>query len=232
MSSRWLNCLFAATALITVGCDDSNGLDDDEAANVRIINASSVAGTLGVLVNGNAQTDASNIGFLNSSTQCVRVDASNPGLTFQQSNATTTLPTTNFTFDEGGRNTVVVAGSGTGLRFISLSDPLTPELQTGQARIRVVNARATTSMGVTVTPWSQTAGTPQILNTTDAQATGWVVVPAGQTVAVRFTTTGGAFIDALNVLPSEGQELVLVVTDPAAGSTTLRSVLTESCSRP
>jgi hypothetical protein len=228
MSSRLLTCLFAATALFTVGCDDSSGLDDDE-ANVRIVNASSVAGDLDVLVNGNAQTNAADISFLNSSNQCVRVDSDSPGLTFQQTGGTAVLPTQSFTFDNGGRNTLVVAGSGTGLRYITLSDATTPELQPGRARIRVVNARAATSMGVTVTPWNQTAGTPQVINTTDTPATNWVDVPAAQTVAIRMTTTAGAVIDVLNIVPTDGQELIVVATDPATGTAPLRWAVTSAC---
>jgi hypothetical protein len=232
MSSRLLTCLFAASALFTVACDDSSGLPSGQAANVRVVNASSVAGDLDVLVNGTAQASASDIAFLNSSAQCVRVDADNPGLTFQQTAGTAVLPAPSFTFDNGGRNTVVVAGSGTGLRYITLSDALTPELQPGRARVRVVNARAATNMGVTVTPWNQTAGTPQIINTTDAQATGWVDVPAGQMVAVRMTTTTGTAIDVLNIAPTEGQELIVVATDPATGTAPLRWTVTSACSRP
>lgn len=232
MSSRLLRWVLAASALFTAACDDSSGLPSGQAANVRVVNASSVAGDLDVLVNGNAQTNASDIAFLNASDQCVRVDADNPGLTFQQTGGTAVLPASSFTFDNGGRNTLVVAGSGTGLRYITLSDALTPELQPGRARIRVVNARASTSMGVTVTPWDQTAGTPQIINTTDAQATGWVDVPAGQMTAVRTTTTAGAFIDVLNIAPTERQELIVVATDPATGTSPLRWTVTLACSRP
>ena len=232
MSSRLLSCLFTATVLFTVGCDDSTGLSSGRAANVRVVNASPVSGTVGVTVNGNTQTNASNVGFLSASEQCVRVAASDPQFALTQTGGTSTLPTTNYTFDQGGRNTVIVAGSGTGFRILTLSDPLTPELQAGRARIRVVNARATTSMGVTVTPWNQTPGTPQTINTTDAQATGWIDVPAGQTVAVRMTTTGGAVIDVLNLVPLAGQELIVVATDPATGTSPLRWVVTQACSRP
>src|SRR5918997_6588739 len=51
MSSRLLTCLFAASTLFTVACDDSSGLPSGQAANVRIVNASSVAGDVDVLVN-------------------------------------------------------------------------------------------------------------------------------------------------------------------------------------
>jgi hypothetical protein len=234
MSSRLLTCLFAATALFTIGCDDSSGLDDDEAANVRIVNSSSAVGELDVLVNDEEDTDASSITFPGASSQCVRVDADDPNLSFEQTGGTVAIPTQNFAFDEGGRNTVVIAGTTGNLRVVTLSDALTPDLDDDEARIRVVNGRATTNMGVTVTPWNQTAGTPQVINTTTTPATNWIIVPSGQTVAIRTTTTpGGAFIDALNIFPQEGQELIVVAADPVTGTTApLQWIVTPACSRP
>lgn len=233
MSSRVLTSLFAATALFTIGCDDSSGLDDDEAANVRIVNASPAAGEVDVLVNGSLRENASDVTFLNASAQCVRVDAADPELTFQQTGGSVSIPAQTFTFDAGGRNTVVFAGTNsTNFRTITLSDALTPDLESDEARIRVVNARATTSMGVTVTPYSQTVGTPQTINTTTSPASAWVVVPANQPVAVRLTTTAGAVIDVLNIVPTAGQELILVAADPAAGTSTIQWAVTSACSRP
>ncbi len=230
MSSRLLTCLFAATALLTVGCDDSSGLDDDEAANVRIVNASPAVGELDVLVNDDVDTDASGITFPSASTQCVRVDADDSELSFQQTGGTVAIPTQTFAFDEGGRNTVVIAGTtAANLRVVTLSDALTPDLDDGEARIRVVNGRAATNMGVTITPWNETAGTPQVINTTDTPATNWVDVPAAQTVAIRMTTTAGAVIDVLNIVPTDGQELIVVATDPATGTAPLRWAVTSAC---
>lgn len=233
MSSRLLTCLFAATSLLTVGCDDSSGIDDDDAANVRVVNASPAVGSVNVLVDNDVDTDMGSIGFLDASDRCVRVVADDPELSFQQTGGTVTIPTTNFVFDNGGRNTVVIAGtSAANLRVITLSDALTPDLDTDEARIRVVNARATTNMGVTVTPWNETAGTPQSINTTTNPATAWIEVPAGQTVAIRTTTTAGAFIDALNIVPLAGQELIVVAADPATGTAPLQWAVTQACSRP
>ena len=99
MPSRLLTCLFAATALFTAGCDDSSGLDDDEAANVRIVNASPAVGELDVLVNDDEDTDASSITYPSASSQCVRVDADDPNLTFEQTGGTVTIPAQSFSFD-------------------------------------------------------------------------------------------------------------------------------------
>lgn len=236
MSSRLLSCLFAASALLSVGCDDSTGLSDSEAANVRVINASQAAGEVDVVVDGNVQTDASDLTFRDASRQCVRVDADTPELTFQQTGGTASIPAQTFVFDNGGRNTVVVAGTSAGnLRVLTISDALTPELDENEARIRVVNGRATTAMNVTVTPWDATPGTPQTITATNTAtaATGWVEVPAGEPVAVRLTTTTGTQIDVLNVFPNPGQELIIVAAETGAGQTgPVQWIVTTACSRP
>jgi hypothetical protein len=237
MSRRLLTCVFAATALLTVACDDSTGLSDNQAANVRIVNASPAVGDLDVLVNGNVQTNASDVAFRNASRQCVRVDADDPQLTFQQTAGTVSIPTQTFAFDNGGRNTVIVAGTSTAnLRVLTISDPLTPDLDADEARIRVVNGRATTAMNVTVTPWDATPGTPQTISATTnpaTAATSWVEVPAGQPVAVRLTTTTGTQIDVLNLFPNAGQELIVVVAETPTGQTApVQWVVANACSRP
>lgn len=236
MSSRLLTCLFAATALLSTACDDSTGIDDDEAANVRIVNASPVVGELDVLVNGNVQTNASDVVFPGRGRQCVRVDADTPQLTIQQTGGTVTLPTTNFAFDPGGRNTVIVSGTNaTNLRATTLSDPLQPPLGSGEARIRVFNGRAiTTGVDVYITPWNQPLGTPAgTLNTTTNLVTSWVEVPADVEVAVRVTPPNNptAPIDIINLIPQEGDELIVVVIDPVTGGD-LDWILSPACSAP
>jgi hypothetical protein len=234
MSSRVLTCLLAATALLSVGCgDDSTGLSNEEAV-VRIVNASPAVGELDVLVGGNVQTNASDVAFLNASRECVRVDADNPQLTFQQTGAVP-IPATNFAFDAGGRNTVVVAGtSGTNLRVVTLSDAFTPELGPDSARVRVVNARATQTMNVQVFEWDQSLPTPQTINTSTNPATGWIVVQAGEPVSIRPTwTVGGQTVESIiNVVPLPGQELVFVAVDPVANNELRWVSLFQACSRP
>lgn len=247
MSSRWLTCLFAATALLTVGCDDATGLDDDEAATVRVVNASSVVGTLDVAVSGNTQTGASNVGFLSAGEQCVRVDADDPEFELEQSGGTVTLPATNFSFTPGGRNTVIVSGtSATNLRVTTIEDEITDDLEADEARIRVVNARTiTTPVDVTITPWNQTSGVldEDIISAHASTATStnvasdWVVVPANGPVQVRVTntaTTGtGTTVDIVSIIPRPGEELTIVALDPQGGGATgLRWILAPACGRP
>ena len=237
MSSRLLTCLFAATALVSLACNDSTGISSSQAANVRVVNASPVVGTLGAAVNGTTQTNASNVGFLSASSQCVRVNANNPQFTLQQAGGTITLPTnTAFTFTPGGRNTVVVSGtSATNLRVTTVSDPVTPALQAGRARLRVFNATTrATAMDVVVTPWNATSGTVFTnLNTSDRPVSDWFDVPAGGTVQVRLNNTGTqTTVDIINFIPTEGQELTLVAVDPASGSTGVRWVVSPACNAP
>jgi hypothetical protein len=235
MSSRLLTCLLAVTALLSVGCDDDGtGLDADEAV-VRIVNASPAVGEIDVLVSGSAQTNASDVTFLSSSAQCVRVDADDPALTFQQTGGTVTIPATSFAFDGGGRNTVVIAGtSGTNLRVVTLSDALTPDLGEDQARVRVVNARATQSMNVQVAPWDEPFPAPQqITASTTNAATAWIPVPAGEAVSIRptWTVSGQTIESIINFVPLARQELIFVAVDPVANNE-LRWVIVEACSRP
>jgi hypothetical protein len=235
MSSRLLTALFAATALFTVGCDDdTTGLAGDEAL-VRIVNASPGIGELDVLVGGDVQTNASDVAFLNASDQCVRVDADTPELTFQQTGGTLTIPATSFAFDDGGRNTVIIAGtSSTNLRVVTLSDAFTPDLGPNEARVRVVNARATQSMNVQVFEWDEPLPTPQTINTSTNPATGWIVVEAGESVSIRPTwTVGGQTVESIiNFVPLPGQELYFVAVDPVANNELRWVSLFGACPRP
>ena len=235
MSSRVLTCLFAATALLSVGCnDDSTGLSNDEAV-VRIANASPAVGDLDVLVGGNVQTNASDIPFLNASRECVRVDADNPQLTFQQTSGTVPIPATNFAFDAGGRNTVIVAGTNsTNLRVITLSDPFTPDLAPDEARVRVVNARASQTMNIQVFRWDQPLPPTQSINTSTNPATGWIVVQTGQPVSIRptWTVSGQTVESIINFVPLPGQEVIFVAVDPVANNELRWVSLFQACSRP
>jgi hypothetical protein len=135
---------------------------------------------------------------------------------------------------------VIVTGTtGTNLRVLTLSDALTPELEPGLARIRVVNARAATNMNVTVAPWNattqpspQTLTAPSNITGTATASTGWIPVPAGEPVVITMTTTAGGAIDSINWVPVEGQEVILVATDPASGPAPLRWIFTSACGRP
>jgi uncharacterized protein DUF4397 len=235
MSSRWLTCLFAATALLSVACDDSTGLADSQAANVRVVHASTTATTattpIDVAVNGQVATNNANIAF-GSTSECVRVDADTPDLGIRVTGSPTVLATP-APFTDGGRNTVILSGPAATLRVTVVDDPLTPPLQSGRSRIRVFNGRTLGSaMDVTVTPFNQPAAAQSDANILQATASDWLEIPAGA-AAVRLTNTGTQTQVALiNVAVTSGQELTLVAVDPASGSTELRWVVTSPCPAP
>jgi uncharacterized protein DUF4397 len=235
MSSRWLTCLFAATALFSVACDDSSGLSDSQAANVRVVHASAtpttVTSPIDVAVNGQVATGNAGIEFGGTS-ECVRVDADTPDLAIRAAGTATVLATPG-PFTAGGRNTVVLSGPAATLRVTVIDDPLTPPLAAGRARIRVFNGRTLgPAMDVTVTPVNQPGSAQSASNIAQASATGWLEIPAGA-AAVRLRNAGTTTdVDFLNVLATSGQELTLVAVDPATGSGDLRWVFTTPCPAP
>jgi hypothetical protein len=234
MTSRWLTCLFAATALFSVACDDSTGLSDSEAANVRVVNASIAGATtatpIDVAVNGQVATNNAGIAY-GASSECVRVDADSPDLEVRVAGTTTAVaaPTT---FTAGGRNTVILSGSPTSIRVTTIPDPLQPPLASGRARVRVFNGTTrATAMDITVTPFSAT-GTTQS-NIAQATATEWFDIPAGA-AAIRLRNTGTTTPDLaiLNIGASSGQEQTWIVIDPETTNGPLRWVFTTPCGAP
>jgi uncharacterized protein DUF4397 len=237
MSPRLLTCLFAATALFSVACDDSTGLSASRAANVRVVHASTTATTattpIDVAVNGQVATNNAGITF-GSTSECVRVDAATPDLAIRVASTTTVLATPG-PFTAGGRNSVILSGPAATLRVTVIDDPLTPELQSGRARIRVFNGRTLgAAMDVVVTPWNAPADAPPpAVGVAQAAASAWLEVPAGGVVAVRLNNTGTQTQVALiNVAVTSRQELTLVAVDPASGTTELRWVVTSPCPAP
>lgn len=235
MSSRWLTCLFAATALFSVGCNDSTGLSANQAANVRVVHASAtptaVTAPIDIAVGGQVATNNAGVAFGGTS-ECLRVAAATPDLAIRAAGTATVLATPG-PFTAGGRNTVIVSGPAATLRVNVIDDPLTPPLQSGRARIRVFNGRTLgPAMDVTVTPVNQPASAQSATNVGQATATTWLDIPAGAAV-VRLRNAGTTTdVDFLNVLVTSGQELTLVAVDPATGTTDLRWVFTTPCPAP
>lgn len=237
MSSRLLTCLFAATALFSVACDDSTGLSASQAANVRVVHASTTATTpttaIDVAVNGQVATNNAGIAFGGTS-ECVRVDADTPDLAIRVASQATVLATPG-PFTAAGRSSVILSGPAAALRVNVIDDPLTPALQSGRARIRVFNARTLgAAMDVVVTPWNRPAeAPPPAVGVGQATASTWLEVPAGGVVAVRLNNTGTQTQVALiNVAVTSGEELTLVAVDPPSGTTELRWVITSPCPAP
>ena len=237
MSSRWLTCLFAATALFSVGCDDSTGLSDSEAANVRVVHASALGATattpIDVLVNGQAATGNSNVGF-GSASECRRVDADSPDVTIQQTGSSTILATpTGFT--AGGRNTIVLSGPAANLRVTTISDPIEPPLGTGRARVRVFNGTTRAQqMDVIVTPFNDpSAAVQSTASIGQTGVTGWLEVPAGGVSQVRINNAGTTTnVATINVGLTSREELTLVAVDPITTGGDIRWVIVSPCPAP
>jgi hypothetical protein len=234
MSPRLLTSLFAATALFSVACDDSTGLSASEAANVRVVHASTTASTattpVDVAVNGQVATDNAGIAY-GSASECVRVDADTPDLAIRTEGTTTVLATPG-PFTAGGRNTVILSGTAP-LRVTVIDDPLTPPLPSGNARVRVFNGRTLGSaVDVTVTPFNDPAAAQSDANIAQAAATDFLPIPAGA-AAVRLRNAGTMTdIALINIAVTAGQEMTLVAVDPATGSTNIRWVITSPCTAP
>jgi hypothetical protein len=237
MSSRWFTCLFAATALFSAACDDSTGLSDSEAANVRVVHASALGATsttpVDVLVNGQISADSEGVGF-GGSTECRRVDADSPDLTIQQSGTSTVIGTPT-SFTAGGRNTVVLSGPAANLRVTTITDPLTPPLQSGRARVRVFNGTTRPqSMDVIVTPFNNPAAAVQSSTAIgQAAATEWLEVPAGGASQVRINNAGTTTtVATISVGLTSGEEMILVAVDPVTTGGDIRWVITSPCPAP
>ena len=232
MSPRLLTCLFAATALVSVACDDSTGLSDSEAANVRVVHAS-IAGTttaspIDVAVNGQVATNNAGIGYGGAS-ECVRVDADAPDVEIRVA-GTATVITAPTTFTAGGRNMVILSGSPASIRATMIDDPVVPAMQPGRARVRVFNGRTSaTPMDVTVTSFDGTTDVTQE-DIAQATATAWYDIPAGAaTIRLRNANTTSPDLAILNIGAAAGQEQTWIVIDPQTTGGPLRWVFTTPC---
>jgi hypothetical protein len=230
MSSRMLSCLFAASALVSVGCEDSTGLSDSEAANVRVVHASTAGATatgpIDVSVNGVVDPNNANIEYAHAS-QCIRVDADSPDLMIQLPSGTSVSGPANFT--AGGRSTVIVSGPVGNLRVTSVEDPFVP-LQAGNGRVRIFNGRTSgVAMDVTATPFNDPGAAQSDANIAQAEASGWLEIPAGA-AAIRLRNTGTQTdVALLNFAVAAGQEVTLITTDPETTGGPLRWVVTTPC---
>jgi Domain of unknown function (DUF4397) len=230
MSSRLLSCLFAASALLSVGCDDSTGLSDSEAANVRVVHASTAAGVptgpIDVSVDGEVDPDNADIEFAAAS-ECIRVDADSPDLVVQLPTGTGISGPTSF--PAGGRSTLIVSGPVGNLRVTAVEDPFVP-LQSGNARVRIFNGRTSgVAMDVTATPFNNPGAAQSDVGVAQAEASTWLEVPAGAAALSLRNTGTQTEVAQLNVALVAGQEMTLIAVDPATTGGPLRWVVTSPC---
>lgn len=134
--SRILALALASLAVVACDDDDPSGPQGD-IATVRVVNAAS--GTAGVDVTASGLTSllADNLNFRGSSAACQAVPANEEQtITFLQ--GTTELAEVDFTFEEGGRYTIVLSTNGASRVVNILEDEET--VTAGNRAVRFLNA--------------------------------------------------------------------------------------------
>jgi hypothetical protein len=193
-------------------------------AMVRLVNATAVP--LDITSSGVVPTGGGNIAS-NSSSSCVRVDATIPNLAVRQTGTTSNLPglVPNFVRDASFTIVAYPVSNGT-IQFASVPSSFTPAA--GQSGLRLFDGAPTTgSFDVYVTPPGAPMVTPSASNLGFGSATSFLTVAAG-TNQTRFTnvaTTVVAF-DAGSRAFTAGQSQIFVLSAPRG---TLGSIVVPSC---
>jgi hypothetical protein len=227
--------LALASVAFVAACDDDDdpiGTGDDN-TTVRFFNATSGGLNLDIAENGTVGTGNSNIEFGRSSS-CTRVSSSNPQIAVRPANSTTSLPGFTPSLAANGTFTVLVTGTQASPVFTTLNDEFTTPT-TGNAAVRIVNATtaATTGAGnwdVYVNP-ATPLGTPNETTLGRTEQSAYLTVPAGQQNTIRLTNTGQTTALQTLTVPSlsAGTVSTIVVTDAAAGSSTLQTFTIPAC---
>lgn len=217
--------LLVLVPLIATACGDKIELTGTGPSNttVRFINATST--NIDVSTGGTVGTGNNNIGFGNSSS-CMTVNASQPGIVFNQAGTSTAIAGFTPSFTAGGNFSVIAFQNGTTTQFVTIDNAgFTPT--TGQAGLRIFNA-ASGSGNLVVLANGTALGTGTGVSFGTAGA--FTNVAAGLQ-AITFNTGAGtttvANAGTLNF--TAGQNYTLIVAPAATGSTTLRTFLVSGC---
>jgi hypothetical protein len=197
-------------------------------SNVRIANATD--GALTLLQNGVALPGASNIAFGTSST-CNSVNATTPALTVTQAGSSGALSGFTPSLVAGHPFTFVAfPASGGAVQFASIEQAVSTA--SGQSGLRAFNGTAGASgFDVYVTAPGAPLGAATIANVAPGTAsTSFVSIPGGA-AQIRLTTTGSATVvlDLGTQTLTAGENTMLVIAPPAAGSTAPRAFLVAGC---
>jgi hypothetical protein len=187
-----------------------------------VVNAAASNQTVDLFVNGQ-RVGTQSFAFGTGSTACFDVPAGTRTVEFRAAGSTTALAriTPDPVFAAGTSNTVVLAGSGTGIRAFTFPDAFTATA--GQAGVRVINASPTlgTSDVFVTEPGVTVSGSPTFEDVAFGTATAFENIDAGE-VRVRFTDPGTTVValDA-NGTPAfnipANQVRTFVVADVAGG---------------
>jgi hypothetical protein len=218
-------CALASVALLSA-CgedDDFTGIGNDHAASVRFVNATN--SNITVAEDGDVATGNSALGF-GSGSSCMRVDATNPQLTFTNSTSGQAITTFTPALAENSNYTIVAYTDANGnTQFATLNNVFTPA--TGQSGLRVFNAANGSGNVVLNANGSALNGGA---TTSFGTAGSFFSTPTAATVYTFNTGAGTTSIAATASTGLTANQNATVVLGPAAsGSTALRAFVTPAC---
>jgi hypothetical protein len=230
--SRFTRPLAVLAAAFLAACGDTIVVNPDGtpvtsgAATVRFVNATGL--TFDLLMNGIVPAGNGSLGF-GGTTGCLSVTAAAPNLAVRVSGTTNAIQSFTPAFS-AGRSYLIVAVTGANNlpAFLTLEGTFTP--QTGQAGLRVANTTASdVRYDVYVTAPGGALVSPIVTALAAGFVTNFMSVPAGAR-QIRLTQSPSAIValDA-NVNFTAGQTWTLVIGEPLAGTTALRSALVAAC---
>jgi hypothetical protein len=211
--------LVAATA-----CDDSTGTGND--ATLRLANATN--SNVDIASGTSVAAGNSNIGF-GASSGCVTTNVFEPDLTVSPSGTTNSYASFTPTLRRG-ESYVAVAYPGFGGAPEFSYIPTSAAVASGQSGLRVFNAVAGSgAYDVYVTAPAAPLGTVAAVGIGFRTASGYLSVPA-TTNLIRLTNTGTQTVAITSTqIFTAGQNSVLVIAPPTAGSTVPRTFLVNGC---
>jgi len=229
--------LAAATVAAVAACsdDDNDTPTGTSTANttVRFVNATTGGTALDFAQNGTVGAGNGNVTF-GSSSSCMRVNNANPQLAVRTAGSTTSLAGFTPSFSANGTYTVLVTGTTAAPVYTTINDQFTTP-GAGNAAVRIINATSSATTGAG--SWDIYVNPTATLGTAAASAVGrnsasnYLTVPAGQTNTIRLTNAGSTTTLQNITVPSitAGNVTTVVVTDAAAGSTTLQTFPLAAC---
>jgi hypothetical protein len=238
-SRRITAAALVAASVAGAACSDDNNDNPVGTANnnttVRFVNVTTANTKLDIAQNGTVGAGNGNVAF-GSASACTKVNNANPQLAVRTAGSTTSLPGFVPAFAANGMYTVLITGTTASPVFTTLNDQVTTP-SAGNAAVRIINATtaATTGAGnwdiYLNPPTTGSIGTPVATAIGRTMASAFLTVPAGQANTLRLTNSGqtASVLTVAGPTLTAGQVTTIVVTDAAAGSTTLQTFPLPAC---
>jgi hypothetical protein len=208
--------------------DDDTIVSPSGTATARVANATAIP--VDVASGAPIATGDANIGF-GASSSCLTTDVFEPTLTVSPTGTTNSFalfpPNLRAGQSYVGVDFPTFAGAP---EFAALNTTLLPP--SGQAGVRVFNAAAGSgAFDVYVTTPGTALGTVSATGIGFRTVSGLIPVTAGSPILISLTTAGTqtVVLSSGNQTFTAGQNAVLVIAPPAAGTTTLRTFLVFGC---